>query len=609
MNGVHTGDPYEYPGQKAGDIVKAKFIKYNFNCTSDYIEKDYSTLRSTPSISQLKTGFPIIKYIDLADGDKPFKTNMAVSGCSSEDNIQLGWVVAGANAIIRNKTPDYMGNLGKLIQGREVDILKNYTKTRCEIRYKGETETHATSTDNLQPILSVKREGDYHVTSQQSIYGMAYSPNEKRKINPTEIFQITKVCGDYYLARNQNGDLGWVLKKHVRKTPKDKTNDFEFLTGLSTSDYTKLKQDDINKIFENRKKINDRTDKEVYNPYLSDPAGYENGYMYTNRKADVKVVIDFVTGIEKIIVEQIYEELAHEGSFSAINSYDGEYFTWGKGFAAKGGLPDFLKALMKKNDNYKRIFLEVGLRVDDNGWLQVLTKEGVWKKDDFSNKNDYKFGASEIIRNDPQLLSFFIEFAEKSVYAQDVANAQVEAVMKDGAAGDYPDYIFDKEKDAYTDNWNNASIRVLSHFSHWLPGRTWAKSRSADRYKATKGEWSKILYEYIYHSSRMSEYRTGEIIVTDICRWRTSKYNIMKSALEAFGTPRGIGKTKLYEKWNEHEIDLEYVKDKAGVLRAKKVGEKKYLSNSQITLIQLSDDKTLVITKDAEAIKYNDFED
>ena len=175
-----------------------------------------------------------------------------------------------------------------------------------------------------------------------------------------------------------------------------------------------------------------------------------------------------------------------EGSFSSINTYDGEVFTWGRGFAATGQLGQVFKELFKIDAKYQQLFRNVGIDFVD-GRLRVLDNAGKLHIDKNKKKG---MDASEAIRSNTQLQSFFIELAEKKEFREDVAKAQYRVVMKN--AGKWPSYIADKAANKFADSWSKESIEMISHLSHWIPSGSWKKVS----YEDTKGDILKVMWKY-----------------------------------------------------------------------------------------------------------------
>ena len=348
----------------------------------------------------------------------------------------------------------------------------------------------------------------------------------------------------------------------------------------------------LEKILNNQDGMNDRSDNSIYGKQRL--KNWQDGDVYFGKDKGTPTFTG--TEFEKEVKEEIFKELNNEGSFSSINTYDSEHFTWGKGFAVTGQLMEVINKLFEIEDkSYEQLFNNVGIKVVDNHFW-VLDSKGAWKKD-----SPPSYEASDYIASNKQLLSFFIELAEKSDYYQDVIDVQYD-VISDKGAGNYPAYILSKDKTAYADNWNHASVTVLCHLSHWA-GYRWHEG--TDRYKDTKGDLDKILYKYCYNT--MIKYpvmRSGVALESNIYRWKSS-YNILRN-LEHWGNPKSTGKTKLNGTWNNHTISLQFKSDLAKKLRAVKTGTEKYVSNSKCILIK-DGDSYIILTKDANSISYGDF--
>jgi hypothetical protein len=367
------------------------------------------------------------------------------------------------------------------------------------------------------------------------------------------------------------------------------------MTTVTLSEGT-VQTADFNKVISNRTNINDRTNRDIYGNHAL--KAYGTGYFYSGNDGQLSPVLSG-TEFEKQVKKTILDEIAKEGSYGSINTYDGEIFTWGKGFAVTGTLMDVFSKLFENDPGMEKTFNNVGLKIVDDA-LWVLDDSGNWLKDNPSNSNS-DYPASRYIKTSKQLLSFFIELAEKKDYQQKVVQAQYD-VFEQGA-GKYPTYILNANKSAYADSWNDESVTVLAHLSHWC-GHRW--NAGTDRYKDTNGNLDKILYKYIYNTvATYQATRSSGPHETNIYFWNGS-YAII-DRLAHFGNPQGAGKAKLETTWASHSIETELKTDKSNKKRVAKKTTTDYVTNSECVLIY-KDSKHLVITKDGEALTYGTFE-
>ncbi|ADR22186.1 hypothetical protein MATR_01750 [Marivirga tractuosa] len=525
-----------------------------------------------------------------------------IEGLNEED---IGWI---ENWEIRmRKSPDVLKDIieairetgnGKRIsniiaQKNKVYIVKAiYNEVEYNVAIYGNAS--ATSMNNVFTKVVVNKMSDLALSENRK--HLYVDSNERKDYwiiglleeGKTEPSLIIQICRKYDNLEAEK----WLRFLNILFPQLDNSDSFDWMDDIDLSS-SPISDDVLSGIEENLNKINDRRNKSIYGINTLKEYGDGDVYFGTDLGSPTFSGTDF----EKIVKKEIFNELNNEGSYSAINTYDNEHFTWGKGFAVTGDLMKVIKNLIENEYiDYDQIFANVGIKIVD-GKFWVLNKEGAWLKDSPPN-----YQAADYIARDNRLLSFFIELAEKSDYSQDIINAQYEAV-NDGGAGDYPDYILNEDKSDYSDNWNHESVTVISHLSHWA-GYRWHEGQ--DRYKDTKGDLDKILYKYLYNTLKnYSVMRSGSIIQTNIYRWNNN-YNVLRN-LDHWGNPKSCGINKINETWTSHEIDLKFEEDVDNILRAKKSNENKFIKNSEIVIIE-ADSKFLIITEDANSILYEDFE-
>ena len=489
-----------------------------------------------------------------------------------------------------------------LAQGVQVSVLEvvkdNKNRDVAKMKLKSTDSIAYTSLGNLSEVKAMSKELTYKMTKDYTAVKLPYSSASTNKTYKKDTeFTAYKRCGDYVKVKGEGGSVEghWILESSIKIIPSDNTENFDWMTDVTLNKGAQVSGEIVEQIIKNRNNVNDRTDREVFGRSVRVSAGGGQYYIgKTNGSPNFSG-----TAFEKEVKKEIYNEIGKEGGVGAINTYDGEIFTWGKGFAVRGLLMDVIQELLNTSDkNYKQLFTNVGIVVvNKNFW--IVDDSGSWTKDNATSKS-YK--ASEYIAASPQLLDFFMELAEKDSYTQDVLNTQVEVFTKKGA-GKYPSYILNNTKTAYVDNWSHESVTVLAHLSHWA-GYRW--SEGTDRYKDTKGDLDKIIYKYLYNSAKkFSSLRIKSALTTGIYRWNTS-FNVM-DRLRQFGNPESAGLSKLNSTWSSHTIKISFTKDKNDVLRAKKSNETKHITNNNCVLIK-KDAKYLIVTKDASAITYNPFE-
>ena len=166
----------------------------------------------------------------------------------------------------------------------------------------------------------------------------------------------------------------------------------------------------------------------------------------------------------------VWEELKHEGETSAINAYDSQLLTWGRGFGARAGLLPQVMEILFKNPAVAEAFLSYGIdfiaREKEKGYRVVNLRTGAIETG---------ADALRLIQTDPQLLGVFVKIAEDPRYSQQVADAQWEIVAKN--AGAVPPYAA---------SWDDRWIALVSHISHWWPAAGWRGKEKVASYAGAK---------------------------------------------------------------------------------------------------------------------------
>lgn len=157
------------------------------------------------------------------------------------------------------------------------------------------------------------------------------------------------------------------------------------------------------------------------------------------------------------IKKVVWEELRHEGETSAINAYDSQLLTWGRGFGARAGMLPQVMEILFKDRAVAEAFLSYGIDFiaaeKEKGYRVVNLRTGAVEAG---------VDALRLIQTDPRLLGVFVKIAEDPRYSQQVADAQWEIVAKN--AGAVP---------PYATNWDDRWIALVSHISHWWPAAGW----------------------------------------------------------------------------------------------------------------------------------------
>jgi hypothetical protein len=503
-----------------------------------------------------------------------------------------GYVISAADANIRNDNSPYaiLQPKQSLQKGIEIQMINLTLSTNiCRIKTISDSKLYNTSLTNVTKIIKLDKIENYKIKAVVNPAILPYSSIlTGNSLEKDAIVKVNMVCGKYsQIKENTTTNQGWwVETSKLTRMPNELSTNFNWMTNVVISG-SLVSTQTLNTIIKNREGINDRTDGEIYTS-ANKLKTISTGTYYEGKnlaEPTIKGDTDFETQKLKLI----YKELNVEGGFSSINTWDKEIFTWGKGLAAKGGKIStvILDLFSIKEKNYEQIFSNVGIKIVNNN-LSVLADDGTWKTD---NPSSYTtMYASLYIKSNNKLLSFFIELTEKADYRVDIAT-KMWATIAEGI-GKIPDYVFVTAKTGYAESWNDESITVLSHLSHWLPGQSW----STVNYSSTKGKLETIIYNYIYNTVKNTSATRSKTLLTNIYVWNNSYKIIVK--LEDFGTPnKGAGIKKVEEKWSTHEIELVFKVDTKSVERAFKKDNSEYITNSNVVII-LRGTNSLILTKD-----------
>jgi hypothetical protein len=446
------------------------------------------------------------------------------------------YYVSDKNAIIREGAPNFKAVAGNKIipLGTRVTQVAPLNGKYIQVQYTiGNTNSTVwTSSANLSIEQVVHDATEYWMQSATSFAATPFGAANAAFEAGTVVKQQKK-CGAYtYLFDEIKKIGGWLLTPVAFfKAPKDRAKNFAWFGNVNAwNSLPNISAADLAVIEMNRAAINDRTDKSTYVTRMYYTETSLKGYAYGGKDVKQAAVTNF-SKKKTEVTELLKKEIMHEGGYSAINAYDGEIFTWGKGFAYTGQLPIVFEKLMAKNVAYRNIFQKAGLDFTSKTFYAVDQKGAV-----LSGKT-----AANYVRTDKRLLNFLIEFAEKEEYAQDVANAQMEALMV--GALKIPDYIVDEVANKYKDNWSDESVSMLCHLSHWLPAGGWNNNSFA----ATKGEIRAVMYQFMANIFKLgiqqAKYENG------VKSWKEA-FDWIDNAMKNFGQPKGNARKVFDTTWN-----------------------------------------------------------
>lgn len=156
----------------------------------------------------------------------------------------------------------------------------------------------------------------------------------------------------------------------------------------------------------------------------------------------------------------IWTELNGEGSASAINTYDDQKLTWGKGWSAKSTLPGIVQGFFAADDGARNELMEAGFTYSNGRWMFVsIARNCVLEGEE----------ALTGLQGDVKFASLLAHLSEDPTHQQNMVNAQWTALRSGGRAGDIPAAI----RTTWPTVWSTAAVRFGAHCVHW--GFAWSQ--------------------------------------------------------------------------------------------------------------------------------------
>lgn len=183
----------------------------------------------------------------------------------------------------------------------------------------------------------------------------------------------------------------------------------------------------------------------------------------------------------------VWDELRYEGSCASINIWDNAIFSWGRGFAGKGGGLLSLLNNLYADPHFRRLFRAVGIDASNRNLLSILTTDG-WMSAPPSSQEIWNQ-----IKNNKSLILFFIALGEiknmplrlsatPEYYLQTNSDLQFAEVVKANGIFTVPTSQLEQWKADFdynqtTKTWPNTDrekdykqfIQLNTHIFHWLP--------------------------------------------------------------------------------------------------------------------------------------------
>jgi len=158
--------------------------------------------------------------------------------------------------------------------------------------------------------------------------------------------------------------------------------------------------------------------------------------------------------VEGSLKAAIWKELAAEGSSAAINTYDNQRFTWGRGWSALSTLPKLVQGYFKADPQLRQELMEAGFTNDGaakapgDSWLFVDVERGVVLEGK---------AALEALQTNRKFANVLIEIAEDDEHLQKMVDTQFEQIK-------YPK-AFEEQWNAQ--KWTEETARFAFHCAHW----------------------------------------------------------------------------------------------------------------------------------------------
>ncbi|QXE38642.1 hypothetical protein KQY30_34910 [Streptomyces sp. GMY02] len=184
-----------------------------------------------------------------------------------------------------------------------------------------------------------------------------------------------------------------------------------------------------------------------------------SGYVYVgpSHKGDKPEGLDQGGEKRKAVNAAIWRELGvGEGTQASVNTYDSAKFTFGPGFAARGGLDAVMRNLAKAGSGVLEPLRNAGVVFRDNNWYVVDPDEQAVK----SGK-----AALDVLSRDKGLIDAFLETAGDPKMRRDWMAAEWQALNQGGGAAAVPEQV--------VNGWDVPTVVFVAHCVHWRPALDW----------------------------------------------------------------------------------------------------------------------------------------
>jgi hypothetical protein len=183
----------------------------------------------------------------------------------------------------------------------------------------------------------------------------------------------------------------------------------------------------------------------------------------------------FPAGKEEL-ARVVWEDFESEGSSASINIWDNAIFTWGRGFAGKGGALMAILSKLYRDAQIGELFRNVGIHITANEKLVIL--DPVKNETIIGGMNDSPVW--NYIKSNHSLLLFFISLSEmkympfiyenstKQQIRQQVINEQFNFIIKNNPLFTIPQNQLAKWQADLGNDYKDF-IAFVAHLFHWQP--------------------------------------------------------------------------------------------------------------------------------------------
>jgi hypothetical protein len=217
---------------------------------------------------------------------------------------------------------------------------------------------------------------------------------------------------------------------------------------------------------------------------------------------------------------ELWQDIGSEGAPAAMNTWDGENVTFGRGFSGSGQLQTMLADLFKADPGAQDEFLQAGIALE-GGQFVVADVERKFK-----HRGD---DAEHVIQVDRKLVSLFVNVAESPAHRQAVLDANWRQFVK--GTGNIPDFAV---------GWDRRPRAVAGHNVH-AGGFSWGE------FAGTGGSMQGVVI-HIADKVKDKEVSRDKITVVSAATTKARFLDVAKGyAKDALGSPQALFKVNMWQ--------------------------------------------------------------